>query len=242
MATIGFMPTPTLPGSTPIRGISSMATRQLLAELVTAFEQRSGMAAAIESVGGVDAAQRVRAGEAFDVVVLASDALHKLVAAGQVVAGSVVDLVHSGVAVAVKAGAPQPDIASEDAVRQAVLAARTISYSTGPSGVALAALFERWGIADAVRERIVQAPPGVPVGTLVARGEVELGFQQLSELLHVQGIAVLGPLPPEIQITTTFSAGVCANAAQPEAARALIAFMASSEAADAKRRQGMDPA
>jgi len=219
-----------------------MATRQLLAELVTAFEQRSGMAAAIESVGGVDAAQRVRAGEAFDVVVLASDALHKLVAAGQVVAGSVVDLVHSGVAVAVKAGAPQPDIASEDAVRQAVLAARTISYSTGPSGVALAALFERWGIADAVRERIVQAPPGVPVGTLVARGEVELGFQQLSELLHVQGIAVLGPLPPEIQITTTFSAGVCANAAQPEAARALIAFMASSEAADAKRRQGMDPA
>ncbi|MDO9480638.1 MAG: substrate-binding domain-containing protein [Hydrogenophaga sp.] len=236
------MPTPTLPGSTPIRGISSMATRQLLAELVTAFEQRSGMAAAIESVGGVDAAQRVRAGEAFDVVVLASDALHKLVAAGQVVAGSVVDLVHSGVAVAVKAGAPQPDIASEDAVRQAVLAARTISYSTGPSGVALAALFERWGIADAVRERIVQAPPGVPVGTLVARGEVELGFQQLSELLHVQGIAVLGPLPPEIQITTTFSAGVCANAAQPEAARALIAFMASSEAADAKRRQGMDPA
>ncbi|MDO9572035.1 MAG: substrate-binding domain-containing protein [Hydrogenophaga sp.] len=236
------MPTPTLPGSTPIRGISSMATRQLLAELVTAFEQRSGMAAAIESVGGVDAAQRVRAGEAFDVVVLASDALHKLVAAGQVVAGSVVDLVHSGVAVAVKAGAPQPDIASEDAVRQAVLAARTISYSTGPSGVALAALFERWGIADAVRERIVQAPPGVPVGTLVARGEVELGFQQLSELLHVQGIAVLGPLPPEIQITTTFSAGVCVNAAQPEAARALIAFMASSEAADAKRRQGMDPA
>lgn len=219
-----------------------MATRQLLAELVTAFEQRSGMAAAIESVGGVDAAQRVRAGEAFDVVVLASDALHKLVAADQVVAGSVVDLVHSGVAVAVKAGAPQPDIASEDAVRQAVLAARTISYSTGPSGVALAALFERWGIADAVRERIVQAPPGVPVGTLVARGEVELGFQQLSELLHVQGIAVLGPLPPEIQITTTFSAGVCANAAQPEAARALIAFMASSEAADAKRRQGMDPA
>jgi molybdate transport system substrate-binding protein len=242
MATIGFMPTPTLPGSTTIRGISSMATRQLLAELVTAFEQRSGMAAAIESVGGVDAAQRVRAGEAFDVVVLASDALHKLVAADQVVAGSVVDLVHSGVAVAVKAGAPQPDIASEDAVRQAVLAARTISYSTGPSGVALAALFERWGIADAVRERIVQAPPGVPVGTLVARGEVELGFQQLSELLHVQGIAVLGPLPPEIQITTTFSAGVCANAAQPEAARALIAFMASSEAADAKRRQGMDPA
>lgn len=228
--------------SQPIRGISSMATRQVLAELVAAFGQCSGAPVAIESVGGVDAAKRVMADEAFDVVVLASDALHKLVAAGKVLPGSVVDLVHSGVAVAVKAGAAQPDIASENAVRQAVLAARTISYSTGPSGVALAALFERWGLADTVRDRIVQAPPGVPVGALVARGEVELGFQQLSELLHVQGITVLGPLPPEIQITTTFSAGVCATTTEPEAARAVIAFMASSEAADAKRRQGMEPA
>lgn len=219
-----------------------MATRQVLAELVAAFGQRSGAPVVIESVGGVDAAKRLLADEAFDVVVLASDALHKLVAAGKVLPGSVVDLVHSGVAVAVKVGTAQPDVASEDAVRQAVLAARTISYSTGPSGVALAALFERWGLADTVRDRLVQAPPGVPVGALVARGEVELGFQQLSELLHVQGITVLGPLPPEIQITTTFSAGVCATASQPDAARALIAFMASSEAADAKRRQGMEPA
>lgn len=242
MTTIGFMSTSIQPGAAPVCGISSMATRLLLAELVPAFEQRSGAAVAIESVGGVDAARRVMADEAFDVVVLASDALHKLVAAGKVLPGSVVDLVHSGVAVAVKAGAAQPDIGSEDAVRQAVLAARTISYSTGPSGVALAALFERWGLADAVRDRIVQAPPGVPVGTLVARGEVELGFQQLSELLHVQGITVLGPLPPEIQITTTFSAGVCVTANQPEVARALITFMVSSEAADAKRRHGMEPA
>lgn len=219
-----------------------MATRQVLAELVAAYGPLSGASVAIESVGGVDASRRVMAGEVFDLVVLASDAMHKLAAAGKLVPGSVVDLVHSGVAVAVPAGAPQPDIGSEDAVRQAVLAAPTLSYSTGPSGVALAALFERWGIAEAVRERIVQAPPGVPVGTLVARGEVALGFQQLSELLHVPGITVLGPLPPEIQITTTFSAGVCTNAAQPEAARALIAFMASGAAAEAKRRQGMEPA
>ncbi|MDP2417197.1 MAG: substrate-binding domain-containing protein [Hydrogenophaga sp.] len=222
--------------------ISSMATRQVLAELVSAYEHRSGASVAVESVGGVDAAQRVMAGEIFDVVVLASDALRKLVAEDKVLPGSVVDLVHSGVAVAVKSGAAQPDIGSEDAVRQAVLAARTISYSTGPSGVALAALFERWGMADTLRDRIVQAPPGVPVGALVARGEVELGFQQLSELLHVQGISLLGPLPPEIQITTTFSAGICTATAHPEAARALIEFMASSEAADAKRHQGMEPA
>ena len=226
----------------PIRGISSMATRQVLADLVSAYEQRSGVQVQIESVGGVDAAKRVMADEPFDLVVLASDAIDKLLAAGKLVAGSQVDLVHSGVAVAVRAGAARPDIGSEDAVRSAVLAARSLSYSTGPSGVALARLFERWGIAGQIQDRIVQAPPGVPVGTLVARGEVELGFQQLSELLHVEGIELLGALPAEIQIVTTFSAGVCASATQPGAARELIAFMASPAAAEAKRRQGMDPA
>lgn len=219
-----------------------MATRQVLAELTAGFEQATGHRASIEAVGGVDAAQRVRAGEAFDVVVLAADAIAKLLAAGCIVPGSVVDLVHSGVAVAVPAGAPQPDIGSEDAVRQAVLAARSISYSTGPSGVALAKLFERWGIAGEIAGRMVQAPPGVPVGSLVAKGEVALGFQQLSELLHVQGIAIVGPLPPAIQITTTFSAGIGAQSQQADAARELLAYMASPQAADAKRKQGMDPA
>ena len=219
-----------------------MATRQVLAELTAGFEQATGHRASIEAVGGVDAAQRVTAGEAFDVVVLAADAIAKLLAAGCIVPGSVVDLVHSGVAVAVPAGAPQPDIGSEDAVRQAVLAARSISYSTGPSGVALAKLFERWGIAGEIASRRVQAPPGVPVGSLVAKGEVELGFQQLSELLHVQGIAIVGPLPPAIQITTTFSAGIGALSQQADAARELLAYMASPQAADAKRKQGMEPA
>jgi molybdate transport system substrate-binding protein len=184
----------------------------------------------------------VLAGEAFDAVFLASDAIDKLVAAGRIDAQSKVDLVHSGVAVAVRAGAAQPDISSEEAVRQAVLAASSISYSTGPSGVALVKLFERWGIADAIRDRIVQAPAGVPVGSLVARGEVALGFQQLSELINLDGITVVGPLPPAIQITTTFSAGVCTGSAQAGAVRALLQYMASPAAADAKRRQGMDPA
>lgn len=219
-----------------------MATRQVLAELLATYEQQTGQCAAIEAVGGVDAAKRVQAGEAFDVVVLASDAIDKLIAAGAVVAGSRTDWVRSGVAVAVRAGAPLPDIGSEDAVRSAVLAARSISYSTGPSGVALAKLFERWGIASEVAGRMVQAPPGVPVGSLVARGDVELGFQQLSELLHVEGIAIVGPLPPAIQITTIFSSGVAATSGQPAAAQALLDFLASPAAAEAKRRQGMDPA
>ena len=227
---------------TALRGISSMATRQVLAELVAAFTRQSGIGAAIESVGGVDAARRVQAGEAFDVVVLASDAIDKLLATGHLLPDSKVDWVRSAVAVAVRAGVPLPDIASEDALRQAVLAARSISYSTGPSGVALAKLFERWGIAGDIASRLVQAPPGVPVGSLVAAGDVALGFQQLSELLHVPGIAIVGPLPPAIQITTTFSAAVGRLSRQPDAARELLAYLASPQAAEATRRQGMDAA
>jgi molybdate transport system substrate-binding protein len=221
-----------------ITGISSMATRALLAELTAAH----GQPVAIESIGGVDAAKRVQAGEAFDVVVLASDAIDKLIASGRVLAGSKVDLVRSGVAVAVKAGAARADISTEEAVKRAVLAAPTLGYSTGPSGVQLAKLFERWGIAEQIAPRIVTAPPGVPVGTLVARGDVALGFQQLSELMSLPGIDVLGPLPPAIQITTTFSAGVCAASAQPDAARSLLAFLAAPAAAAIKQRHGMQPA
>jgi molybdate transport system substrate-binding protein len=225
-----------------LTGISSMATRQVLAELADAYQQCSGVAVAFESVGGVDAAKRVQAGEPFDVVVLAADAIDKLAAAGRVVADSKIDLVRSGVAIAVRAGAPRPDIGSEDALRRAALSARRIGYSTGPSGVALTKLFDRWGIADAVRDRIVQAPPGVPVGQLVASGDVELGFQQLSELMHLDGIDVLGPMPPGVEIVTTFSAGLCATSTRVEAARALLAFMRSPATVDAKRRHGMEQA
>jgi molybdate transport system substrate-binding protein len=228
--------------SAKITGISSMATREVLAELAPGFEQRSGRVVAFESLGGVDAAKRVASGEPFDVVVLASDAIDKLIDAGRIVAGSKVGLARSGVAIAVQSGAPRPEIGSEEAVRRAVLAARRVGYSTGPSGVALAGLFERWGIAADIKNRIVLAPPGVPVGSLVARGEVELGFQQLSELMHLSGIDVIGPLPPAIQIITTFSAGICANSMQGDAARSLLDFLASPSSADAKRRHGMESA
>lgn len=219
-----------------------MATRQVLAELGNAFEQRCGGEVAIESVGGVDAARRVQGGEPFDVVVLASSAIDALVATGRVIAGSKVDLVRCGVAIAVRAGAPRPDIGSEDALRRAVQSARSVGYSTGPSGVQLARLFERWGLTAEIQDRIVQAPPGVPVGALVARGEVELGFQQLSELIPLSGIDVIGPLPPTIQIVTTFSAGVCARSTQADAVRHMLDFMTSPLAADAIRRHGMEPA
>ena len=176
-----------------ITGISSMATRQLLADLARAHAERSGDTVAIEAVGGVDVARRVQAGEPFDVVVLASDAIDRLIASGHLI-GERVDLVRSPVAIAVRAGAARPDVSSGDAVRRAVLAAPRIGYSTGPSGTHLQRLFERWGIVEQIRSRIVQAPAGVPVATLIARGDVELGFQQLSELMHLDGVDVLGLL------------------------------------------------
>jgi molybdate transport system substrate-binding protein len=227
--------------TTEIKGISSMATRLLLTDLVQVFQRHAGLHVAIESVGGVDAARRVQAGEAFDFVILASDAIEKLITDGHVKADSKVDLVRSGVAVAVRAGALMPDILTEEALRQTVRHARSISYSTGPSGVALTKLFERWGIARDIQNCIVTPPPGTPVGTLVASGEVELGFQQLSELMHLEGITVLGPLPPGIQIITTFSCGVCTGTRRVEAVRAMLDYMNSPEAADAKRRHGMEP-
>lgn len=232
--------TPSPSSNTPLTGISSMATRAVLADLVDAYVRQGGRSITIESVGGVDAAKRVQAGEAFDAVFLAGDAIAKLIASGHVLADSRVDLMRSGVSVAVPAGAAVPDIGSEAALRAAVLAAPTVGYSTGPSGVALTKLFERWGVAEALQSRIVQAPPGVPVGTLVAQGQVALGFQQTSELLHVAGITIAGPMPAEVAIITTFSAGICATSRDIAATRAVLDFFASPAALAAKQRQGMD--
>jgi len=225
-----------------LTGISSMATRLLLADLADAWRQHGGSEVGFESVGGVDAARRIEAGEPFDLVVLAADAIDKLLASGRAVAGSRTDLVRSAVAVAVRAGAPRPDIGSEAALRQSLCATRSIGYSTGPSGVALLGLFERWGLAETLRERLVQAPPGVPVGALVARGEVELGFQQRSELMHLQGIELLGEMPAGTQILTIFSAALCASSAQPGAVRELLAFVRLPATAEIKRRHGFEPA
>lgn len=227
--------------STTLTLISSMATKALLADLVAAYSaQHPEVSVAVTSVGGVDAARRVVAGEAFDIVALASDALEKLAASGHVAGDSRVDMVHSAVAVAVPAGAAHPDIATEAALKDAVLAAPTLGYSTGPSGVQLAQLFERWGIAQQIAPRIVTPPPGTSVASLIARGEVALGFQQLSEMTGVAGIDVIGGLPEAVQIVTTFSAARATASTQPDAVQALLAFLASPATAELKQRHGMD--
>jgi molybdate transport system substrate-binding protein len=225
-----------------LRAISSMATRLLLTDIAGLYREEHGVNVQFESVGGVDAARRVRAGEAFEVVALASDAIDALIADGHVVADSKTDFVRSRVAVAVRTDAPHPEIHDEHALRDAVLAARSIGYSTGPSGTSLMALFARWGIADAIAARIVQAPPGVPVGQLVADGTAELGFQQLSELMNLPGVDVLATMPPACEIVTTFSAALCVAACNPPQASAMLAFVRSPALDDLKRRHGLDAA
>jgi molybdate transport system substrate-binding protein len=225
-----------------IRIVSSMATRRVLAELASRVESTLALRVSLESVGGVDAARRVRAGEVFDAIVLAADVIDELIAAGRIVAGSRVDIAKSAVAVAVRAGARRPDLRSPEHVKDALLSARSVGYSTGPSGAYLARLFGDWGIADVLKGRVIVAPAGVPVGSLVACGEVELGFQQLSEFIGVDGIDVVGLLPASIQSITTFSGGISQTSTQPDAVRAALEFMAGPDATATKQRYGMEPA
>jgi molybdate transport system substrate-binding protein len=229
--------------STTLTLISSMATKALFADLVAAYAPRHpDVEVLVTSVGGVDAAKRVVAGEAFDIVALASDAIEKLAASGHVAADSRVDMVRSAVAVAVPAGAPVPDIGSEAALKAAVLAAPSIGFSTGPSGVQLAKLFERWGIAEAIQPRTVTPPPGTSVASLIAKGEVALGFQQRSEMVGVAGIQVIGGLPEAVQIVTTFSAARASASTQAGAVQDFLTFLGSDATSAIKQRHGMAPA
>ncbi|QYD68183.1 substrate-binding domain-containing protein [Paraburkholderia edwinii] len=225
-----------------LTGISSMATRGLLADLTALYQRETQQRVAIESVGGVEAAKRVESGEAFDIVMLASDALARLADAGHVARDSLVEVVRSSIAVAVKAGAAAPDIGSEAGLREAVLRARTVGYSTGPSGAHVLRLLEQWGVSGNEGPRVIQAKPGVPVGSLIASGEVEIGFQQLSELMHVEGITVLGTLPSAIASITVFSAAITSACANPGLAASFLAFITSDKAASFVRRHGMEPA
>ncbi len=222
-----------------LTGLSSMATRNILADLARDYESETGVRVEIRAVGGVEAAKLARAGEATDIVFLAQKVMRALEAEGHLAKGETRDFARSEIGVAVRAGLALPSVASEQAVKRAVLEARRICYSTGPSGDHLKALCEKWGLPPA---RALVAPPGVPVATLVANGEADLGFQQLSELIGQPGIEVVGPLPPEVRAVTVFSAGISTTSRDLKRARALVAYLASVETAGAKRRHGMEPA
>lgn len=222
-----------------IKVMLSAAFKEAYLELVPSFERATGHAVENLWVPSVQMMNRLKSGETVDLVILSAAALEELRTAG--IVSERTDLARSGIGVAVKAGAPKPDIGSADALKRAVLAAKGIAYSTGPSGIYLIKLFERMGIAEQIRSRVKQVQ-GVPAGSIVARGEAELAFQQVSELLPVPGIVLVGPLPPDVQEITVFAAGVHARAPHPDAARALVNHLTAPAAAPVIRKKGMEPA
>ena len=224
-----------------IKVLSSNAIKEAYLELVPGFERVTEHKVATTWAGTVEIMKRMQAGETFDLIIMAGPSLDELVKLGKIVPGSRVDLVKSGVGVAVRAGAPKPDISSSDAVKKALLAARSIGFSTGPSGVYLAGVFQRMGIADEIKPKLKQVPPGVPVGTILASGEAEIGFQQMSELIHVAGIDYLGPLPADIQRITVFSGGIHTGAKQADAAKALVKFLTAPAAVPVIKKHGLEP-
>ena len=222
-----------------IKVMLSAAFKEAYLELVPQFERATGNKVSTAWVASVQMMSRLKGGEAVDLVILSGDSLDELVKA-RIIADRQ-DIAKSGVAAAVRSGAPKPDISSAEALKRAVLAAKSVVYSTGPSGIYLIGLFERMGIADQIKSKVRQVQ-GEPAGAVVARGEAELGFQQMSELLPVPGIDIVGPLSADVQKITVFSAGVHRKAQAADAARALIRFFKTPAAAPVIRQKGMEPA
>jgi molybdate transport system substrate-binding protein len=233
-----------------IKMLSSMATKPLLSALVNAYTAEQAMTStneknayiALQSDGGVNVVKRVTSGETADWLVLASDAVANLAEKGFVDAASAVDLFESSMAVAMPDGATAVDIGSEAALKRVVLDAESIGYSTGPSGAHLMRVFARWGITADIAAKLVQAPPGVPVGAMLQQGRVALGFQQLSELQDVSGIKVLGELPSSVQSVTTFAMAMLTQSDHIHAYARWREFVVSPARAETIRTHGMQPA
>ena len=223
-----------------IKVMSSVAIKEAYLELVPAFERASEHKVTTLWVPTVDMMTRLKGGEVVDLVIMAAPAIDELTKAGKIVAGSSIPLAKSGVGIAVRAGAPRPDVGSVDALKRTLLAAKSIAYSTGPSGVYLTGLFQRMGIADEIKSKVKQVQ-GEPIGAVIARGDAEIGFQQISELLPVKGIDFLGPLPAEIQQITVFSAGLHAAAKEPAAVKAFVTFLTTPDAGTVFKKAGMEP-
>lgn len=227
-------------GAAEIKVIGSPGVREIYTHLVPDFEKVTGHKVTTLWDGVTNVTKRVSGGETADLVLLPAENIDALLKEGEVV-GPRTDVAKSGVGVAIQAGARKIDISTSDGLRKAVLAAKSVAYSAGPSGVYMAALFQKWGIADALKDKLVAPPSGTQIGEVLARGDAEIGFQQVSELLSFKGIDYVGPLPADIQETTVFSAAVHKAASAPEAARALIKFLTAPEAVPVIRRAGMEP-
>jgi molybdate transport system substrate-binding protein len=226
--------------SQPLTLVSSMATRQSLAALAAEYMAATGADVCVTSMGGVDAARRIRSGEHHDVVVLALDSLQRLATDRCVVDDSVTLFARSQTALAVRAGAPRPAACDAATLKPLLATARKVGVSSGPSGVRLRQLAQAWGLEPGFSERLIEAPPGVPVARLITTGEVDFGFQQWSELLDEEGIDVVGTLPEDVIPLTDFAVGRTAAAPVGEA-NALISFLTSVAAHETLMRYGLRP-
>jgi molybdate transport system substrate-binding protein len=227
-----------------IKVLTAGAFKQVVLALVPEFEKTTGHKVALDNdtVGAL--VKRIEGGEAFDVAILSSAALDKLAKEGKVAPGAVA-LARVGVGVVVKEGAPRPDIATVEAFKRALLAAQSVAYidpaAGGSSGIYVAGLLERLGIADAVKPK-AKLIKGGAVAEHVVAGEAEIGIHQISEILPVKGAVLVGPLPPDIQNYTVYVAGIGAAARDGEAAKALVAFLAGPAAAPVLKAKGMEAA
>jgi molybdate transport system substrate-binding protein len=228
-------------GAVEIRVLSTQAPEQAYRELAPQFEKASGHTVTTVFTGTLDVQKRIAAGEAYDLIIMAGPAIDDFIKSGKIVPGSRVDIARSGVGVAVRAGAPKPDVGTAEAVKKTLLDAKSIGYSTGPSGVYLTGLFQRLGVADQIKGKLKQTPTGVFVGNIVADGTAEIGFQQVSELAHFPGVDFVGPLPAEIQEITVFSAGIQVGAKQADAAKDWVKFLTAPAAASAFKSKGLEP-
>jgi molybdate transport system substrate-binding protein len=222
-----------------IKILASNAVREPYLELIPVFEKETGHRIAVDWGGTLDIVKRVGGGEVADVVIIPAARVDAFVKEGKLTGR--VDVAKSGVGVAVRAGLPRPDISTAEALKKALLAAKSIVLSSGPSSFYLPTLFEKMGIAADLKPKITQIAPGLGVGATLARGEGEIGFTQMSELMSVKGIDYLGPLPPEVQLVTVFSAAIHTAAPAVEPARALLKFLTGPEAAPVLRAHGIEP-
>lgn len=224
-----------------IKVIQGIAVKEAFLQLAPQFENATGHKITTTWVAFAEIPKRLIADEQFDVVIAAARMVDDLTKQNKIVVGSRVDLASSGIGVAVKSGQTKPDISTPDAFKRAVLAAKSIGYSSGATGVYLIDLFQRMGIAEEIKTRLKQIPSATPVGAVVASGEVEIGFQQISELIAFPGVDLVGPLPAQIQRYTVFSAATPASVSQPDAAKALMSFLKSDAAGAAYKKMGMEP-
>jgi molybdate transport system substrate-binding protein len=226
-----------------IKVLSSIATREAYLELVPQFEKASGHKVTTTWSGTTAIMKTMAAGnEQYDLVVISGTEMEELIKQGKVVAGSRADLSKSGIGIAVRAGAKRPDVSTPDALKEALLAAKTVGYTSGPSGVYMASLVERMGIAAEVKAKFRSVPSGGTIGTIVANGDCEIGFQQVSELVHIPGVDYIGPLPADVQRVTVFSVGLQTGAPNPGPAKALVAFLTTPAAVAVMQKHGLEAA